>query len=187
MSLAHSLFHTTALVRNDWRRDVRSLWPRGTTIADHDVIVGGRSLVGLARERHTPCLLIAPAEPTADHISADEHLTLVIATVTDRGEPRRWHREATVTVDCDLRAIADRVIHVDLLTAPHSRDLAAATLVSADGTALLHVRLPQVVSPGDLIVFACAGALALSQVAPRPRAAETEHEEDAGRRACRKE
>ncbi|MCV0335435.1 MULTISPECIES: hypothetical protein [Microbacterium] len=171
MTVLHTVLHSTAFVWNDPRRDARQLWPKDTVIGAHDIVVAGRALSDLARERRTPCILIAPVAPSAAHPEADPHVTLVVARITAREEPPGWHREASATVDCDLRAIVPLVTHVERLRTPRARDLVQTVLRTDEDDTRLHARLPKALSPGDLIVFACTGALALSQVAPRTRTA----------------
>lgn len=185
MTVSHTVLHATAFVWNDPRRDVSPMWPANTVVGAHDIVVAGRSLAALARDRRTPCVLIAPTVPSAVHPEADAHVTLVVTRITDREEPRGWHRDVTLTVDGDLRALASLVTHVELLHAPHARDLVPTILRPADDGPRLRARLPRVSSPGDLVVFTCTGILALSQVAPRGHAtAHTDDDETGG--ACRK-
>lgn len=189
MTVLHTVLHSTAFVWNDPRRDVRKLWPTDTEVRAHDIVVAGRSLTDLARERRTPCVLIAPTGPSAVHPEADAHVTLVVARIIAREEPHGWHREVVVTVDCALHALAPLVTHIDLLHSPRARDLAPTTLQTASGGTRLKARLPQACAPGDLVVFACTGTLSLSQVVPRenPGAERDDAEEtEATGRACRK-
>ncbi|PRB11197.1 hypothetical protein CQ047_04970 [Microbacterium sp. MYb72] len=183
MILSHSILHATSLVRNDIRRDTSALWPAHTAVGAHDITVGGRSLVELARERRTPCVLIAPRSETAR--SVEEHLTTVIAAVTIRSEPRRWHGEVDVAVDCTLGAIASRVMHVELLSSPRSRVLRRVLIHPADGGTPMHARLPETTAPGDLIVFTCTGSVSPSQLVPRAAVSPTS-EEEGGFSGCRK-
>ena len=186
MTVLHTVLHSTTFVWNDPRRDVRRLWPTDTVIGAHDISVGGRSLTGLAQERGTPCGLIAPVASSAAHPEADAHMTLVVARITAREEPQGWHREVSATVDCDLRAIIPLITHVELVSTPRARDLVQMVLRIDEDDARLHARLPKVLSPGDLIVFACTGALALSQVAPRARTAAVAEDVEETGGACRK-
>lgn len=182
MNVVHGLLHSTALVHSDSRRDAGTLWPRDTTITDHDVIVGGRSLTALARKRRTPCVLITP-DGVAD---SDSHRTLVVANVTARDERRGWHHGTEITVDCALKEVALRVMHAELLNTPREQDLVLMTIRAIDGAAL-RARLPRMTSPGDLLLLVCNGTLALNQVTPRTRpslpAATDSEETHAG---CRK-
>lgn len=184
MTVLHTVLHATAFVWNDPRRDVRPLWPANTVVGARDIVVAGRSLAALARERRTPCVLIAPTDSSAVHPGADAHVTLVVTRITAREEPQGWHRDVTLTVDGDLRALASLVTHVELLHAPHARDLTPTILRPADDGPRLRARLPKISSPGDLVVFTCTGILALSQVAPRGHAAHADDDETGG--ACRK-
>jgi hypothetical protein len=190
MTVLHTVLHSTAFVWNDPRRDARKLWPTETVIGAHDIVVAGRSLTDLAHERRTPCVLIAPIAASAVHPEAHAHVTLVVARITAREEPQGWHREVSATVDCDLHAIIPLVTHVELLSTPRARDLVQTVLRTAKDDARLHTRLPKALAPGDLIVFACTGALALSQVAPRTRTATVAvtvtDEAEATGGACRK-
>ncbi|MFK3676660.1 hypothetical protein ACI2IP_02950 [Microbacterium sp. NPDC090218] len=186
MTVLHTVLHATAFVWNDPRRDVRQLWPKNTVIGAHDIVVAGRSLTELARVRSTPCVLIAPTGPSAVHPEAGAHVTLVVARITAREEPPRWHRDVALTVDCDLRALLPLVTHIELLHSPHARDLVPVILRSATGDDRLRARLPKATSPGDLIVFACTSTLSLSQVTPRDRtAADADDTEESGG-SCRK-
>lgn len=182
MILSHSILHATSLVRNDIRRDTSALWPAHTAVGAHDITVGGHSLVELARERRTPCVLIAP-RPGAVH-GMEDHLTTVITTVTSRVEPRRRHGEVNVEVDCTLGAIASRVLHVELLNAPRSRALRRVLIHPSDGGAPLHARLPETISPGDLVVLTCTGSISPSQLTPRAAASPAEADDGSG--GCRK-
>ncbi|WP_341975948.1 hypothetical protein LTA6_000552 [Microbacterium sp. LTA6] len=187
--MMHTLIHTTSLLRNDRQRESRDLWPQNTTISEHDVVVGGRSLIDLARERRTPCVLIAPAAASGIGDSGGAYRTLVVATVTARRERRRWHREVDLDVDCDLRPIIPRVMHAELLNSPRGRDLQPMLIHSSDEESPMRVRLPEQTSPGDLVVFACAGTLALSQITPHraaPRVSEDDEDLDQGPGRCMK-
>lgn len=185
MTALHTVLHATALVWNDPRRDTRALWPTNTVIGTQDIVVAGRSLIDLAKERCTPFVLIAPMGASAVHPAADAHVTLVVARITARGERRGWH-DVTAAVDCDLSAVIPLVTHIELLNSPRARDLAPIVLRSPEGDARLRTRLPKTSSPGDLVVFACTGTLSRSQVVPRAHIAEpADDDEDLGR-ACRK-
>jgi hypothetical protein len=185
MTVLHTVLHATAFVWNDPRRDVRKLWPTDTEIGTHDILVAGRSLTDLASERHTPCVLIAPVGASAVHPEADAHVTLVVARITAREERHGWHH-ATATVDCDLRPIIPLVTHIELLNSPRARDLVPTILRSSEGDARLRARLPKTSSPGDLVVFACTGTLALSQVALRAHVAEPRDDDEDACGPCRK-
>jgi hypothetical protein len=185
MTVLHTVLHSTTLVRNDPRRDARHLWPTRTVIGMHDIVVAGRSLTDLAKERSTPCVLIAPMGASAVHPEANAHVTLVVARITGREERHGWH-DVAATVDCDLRAIIPLVMHVELLHSPHARDLVPMTLRSAAGDAQLRARLPKRSSPGDLMVLVCMGALSLNQVSPRRRTSERPFDVEETGGACRK-
>lgn len=162
----HTLVSTTAILRNDVYRESIQLWPGGTTVADHDILVGDRSLTALARERRTPCVLIAPAHRAAFRSGGDEHRTLVVSTIKTRTEKHRWHHPVELTLDSDLKSIAPRLLHVELLRSPRDRRLAPVIIRSHNETMSLRARLPETSSPGDLIVFACSGTIALSEIKP---------------------
>lgn len=183
MSLPHTLLHAASLIHSDVGLDTRDLWPTRTRVGEDDIMVGGRSLIDLARERRTPCVLIAPG--SAAGRATDGYLTMVIATVTACEEPRPWHRDAHVSVDCTLDEIASHVMHVELLSRPRSRMLMPALIHPADGGAAMRARLPQAVSPRDLVVFTCTGTISPSQITRRA-AASPSSEEGEGFSGCRK-
>lgn len=177
MTALHTVLHATALVWNDPRRDSRELWPAKTVIGTHDIVVAGRSLTGLANERCTPYVLIAPMRASAVHPEADAHVTMVVARINTRVERRGVHG-VMATVDCDLSAIVPLVTHIELVNSPRTRDLVSMTLRSPEGDARLRARLPKTSSPGDLVVFACTGTISLSQVVPRAHLADPEGADD---------
>ncbi|WP_341946665.1 hypothetical protein [Microbacterium sp. LWH11-1.2] len=166
MSMLHSIFATSLLIRQQAQRRRISAWPAETTVSPRDIAVAGRSLTDLARTRGTPCVLIARA---GDADRGDGHRTVVLATVLGRTEGDH-RRPAEITVDCDLRIIGPRLLDALLLNGPRTRERTRLLVQQRDRQAPpLQVFLPADTSPGDLLTFVCEGTIAASQVRSHDR------------------
>lgn len=174
MSILHTLISSKAMALGALFQD-SPLWPRDTTLAVHDISVGRQSLISLASERGTPCVLIAPSGGLEQ---GDEHRTVVIATIL-ACTPRsgRLH-PMELRLDCDLQALDSRVLDTLLPQRPHASRRRATLLHSSNEQTTIRACLPETSRPGELVALTCVGTIALGQVTPHHTRDSAENDDD---------
>lgn len=166
MSLIHSITSTRAMALNLLTEDVEHVWPNGTRFSHHDITIGRQSLTETAQNRGTPSVLVTPLERPHSVAPSDRYRSLVVARILSISPRRSWLHPTEITTDCNLEALDSRVLDTALLNDPNPWRRKPVVVRSQDGQLQLKVLLPASADRGHLVVFACAGALTLGQVAP---------------------
>lgn len=177
MSVLHTLISSRAMALGEVYQDTPT-WPAGSLFTDGDITVGHKSLTGLAAERGTPCVLIAPSGTGQP---GEEYRTIVIATILSCTPRGRWWHPMELTVDCDLRVLDGRVLDTVLLQRPNARHRKTVLVHAADQQSMIRAWLPETATPNDLVALASVGTIALGQIALHPTRNATGTDDDTQR------
>ncbi|HWK93462.1 MAG TPA: hypothetical protein VNR17_14495 [Luteimicrobium sp.] len=156
-----TLLHTVLTAHHAALRDAaRATWPADAVHSPDDVLLGDRSLVGLAGRRGTPFVVVATAvEPAAQVPLVDVRPRSIVVARVEATVPRLGGRLRQVWLDADLDACAPVTEHARLLGRVGRAGKRRFTVHPAPGRAGAPAHLPDDLHDGDLVAVPCLGVV----------------------------
>ena len=154
-----TLLHTVLTARHATLRDAaRATWPADVTFSPDDVLVGDRSLVGLAGRRGTPFVIVdTTVERAAQVPLVDARTRSIVIARVEATVPRLGGRPRQVWLDADLDACAAVTEHARLIGRVGRAGRRRFTVHPAPGRAGAPAHLTDDLHEDDLVAVPCLG------------------------------